>query len=99
MVCHGGAGTTAGALLHGLAVLVVPGPAPSQQAAAARVDAAGLGRHLPWDDASPVRLAAALLQLVGPSGARARAASARAALGALPGPDEVVGLLERAAGG
>jgi UDP:flavonoid glycosyltransferase YjiC (YdhE family) len=64
VVCHGGAGTTAGALLHGLAVLVVPGPAPSQQAAAARVDAAGLGQHLPWEDAEPGALVAAVRRLL-----------------------------------
>jgi UDP:flavonoid glycosyltransferase YjiC (YdhE family) len=97
VVCHGGAGTTAGALLHGLAVLVVPGPAPSQQAAAARVDATGLGQHLAWDDAQPEPLAAAMLRLVDPSGARARAQAARAELSALPGPDDVVGLLQRVA--
>jgi UDP:flavonoid glycosyltransferase YjiC (YdhE family) len=43
VVAHGGAGTTVGALLHGLPQLVVPGPAPSQQASAARVVAAGVG--------------------------------------------------------
>ncbi len=99
VVCHGGAGTTSGALLHGLPVLVVPGPAPSQQAAAARVTAAGLGQHLSWEQADLDALAAAVRRLVDPDGLRARAQAARAALDALPGPDDVVALLERAAAG
>jgi hypothetical protein len=40
-----------------------------------------------------------VVRLVARTGPRARAEAARAALHALPGPAEVVALLERAAGG
>ena len=92
VVCHGGAGTSSAALGRGLPLLVLPGLAPSQQAVAARVEAAGLGLRLAWDDAGPQVLQEAVLRVVG-SGAAARAG--RAVLEALPGPADVVHLLER----
>lgn len=99
VVCHGGAGTSAAAIVHGLPVLVLPGLAPSQQAVAAQVEAAGLGLRLAWDDAVPERLAEAVRRLLDHGAVQDRAQEHRAALAALPGPDGVVTLLERTVAG
>ena len=91
VVCHGGAGTSAAALVHGLPLLVLPGLAPSQQAVAARVEAAGLGLRLSWDDAGPQALEQAVRRVVD-----LPAQEGRVALDELPGPADVVHLLEHA---
>lgn len=97
VVGHGGAGTTVGALLHGRPLLVVPGTAPSQQACAAQVRAAGVGLRLDWDDATPERLKNAVTELLSRADLQSAAQAARAVLGDLPTPDDVVRLLEREA--
>jgi UDP:flavonoid glycosyltransferase YjiC (YdhE family) len=97
VVAHGGAGTTVGALLHGRPLLVVPGPAPSQQGSAARVVAAGVGLRRDWADATPAHLRAAVEELLERPDLRRAAEGVRRALTALPRPDEVVALLEREA--
>ena len=94
VVCHGGAGTSAAALVHGLPLLVLPGLAPSQQAVAARVEAAGLGLRLSWDDAGPHALEQAVRQVID-----LPAHECRVALEGLPGPVDVVDLLEHAVAG
>lgn len=93
VVGHGGAGTTAGALLHGLPQLVLPGIAPSQRASADRITAAGAGLRLDWEAATPEVLRSAVRALLTDARIRAAAASARAELDDLPRPDEVVRLL------
>lgn len=97
VVAHGGAGTTVGALLHGRPQLVVPGLAPSQQGSAARVAAAGVGLRRAWADATPTHLRAAVKELLERADLRRAAEGVRDALAALPGPDQVVALLEREA--
>jgi UDP:flavonoid glycosyltransferase YjiC (YdhE family) len=97
VVAHGGAGTTVGALLHGLPQLVVPGPAPSQQASAARVVAAGVGLRQDWSDVTPGRLRDAVQEVLQRADLRRCAQHARDALTARPRPSEVVALLEREA--
>ncbi|MGY1808733.1 glycosyltransferase [Blastococcus sp. SYSU D00669] len=96
VVSHGGAGTTVGALLAGLPLLVLPGISPSQRLGAERVVAAGLGLRLEPDEATPGRLRAAVAELLERDDLRAAAAEAAAGLASLPGPDELVPLLERA---
>ena len=99
VVAHGGAGTTVGALLHGLPQLVVPGPAPSQQAGAARVAAAGVGLRRDWAHVTPTQLRDAVDELLQRTDLRRAAQEVRDALTALPGPDDVVALLEQEASG
>ena len=99
VVAHGGAGTTVGALLHGRPQLVVPGPAPSQQAGAGRVAAAGVGLRRDWADVTPAQLREAMAELLTRTDLRRAAEEVRDALTALPRPDEVVGLLEGEASG
>lgn len=97
VIAHGGAGTTVGALLHGRPQLVVPGPAPSQQASASRVVAAGVGLRRDWADVTPGQLTEAVRELLQRADLRRKALDVRDALTGLPGPDEVVLLLEREA--
>ena len=97
VVAHGGAGTTVGALLHGLPQLVVPGPAPSQQASATRVVAAGVGLRRDWSDVTPEQLQEAVQELLQRADLRRSAQRVQDALTALPRPSEVVALLEREA--
>ena len=99
VVAHGGAGTTVGALLHGLPQLVVPGPAPSQQASAASVAAAGVGLRRDWTGVTPVQLREAVEELLTRADLRRAAQDVRDALTALPHPAEVVALLEQEAHG
>ncbi len=99
VVAHGGAGTTVGALLHGHPQLVVPGHAPSQQASAARVAAAGVGLRRDWADATSEDLRRAVQELLERPDLRRAAEDVRDALAALPRPDDVVALLERVAAG
>lgn len=97
VVSHGGAGTTLGALAHGLPHLVLPGLAPSQQRNAARTEEAGLGLNVPQDAATATIRAAAERLLTDPS-YRASTAAARAGLERLPSVEESLRLLERLAG-
>lgn len=93
VVGHGGAGTTVGALLHGLPVLVLPGLAPSQRASAERVAASGVGLHLDWQQATPDRLQGAVDGLLTDWHLTETARAARAQIDLLPTPAEVVRLL------
>ncbi|MGY1747069.1 glycosyltransferase [Blastococcus sp. SYSU D00695] len=96
VVSHGGAGTTVGALLHGLPLLVLPALAPSQQLGAERVRAAGVGVRLDWADATPDRLRAAVTELLDRPNLRQAARHARAELDRLPRPADVLPLVEAA---
>ncbi len=97
VITHGGAGTTVGALLHGRPQLVVPGRAPSQQASAARVAAAGVGLRRDWHDVTPALLREAVQEVQTRADLRHAAQDVQVALTALPRPDAVVALLEREA--
>ena len=99
VVAHGGAGTTVGALLHGLPQLVVPGPAPSQQAGAARVAAAGVGLRRDWADVTPAQLQDAVQEVLQRADLRRAAQQVRDSFATLPRPDDVVALLEQEASG
>lgn len=94
VVAHGGAGTTAGALLHGRPSLLVPGAAPSQQRCAERVAAAGVGLRLDWAEATPARLRAAVADVVAREDLRTAARAVADAFAGLPGPGKLVEVLE-----
>jgi len=95
VVAHGGAGTTVGAILHGLPQLALPGIAPSQRASAARVVAVGAGLQLDWDDATPDALREAITSLLEDPHIATAAQAARDDIDRLPRPPDVVPLLTR----
>ena len=89
---HGGAGTTQGALAHGLPHLVMPGIAPSQQRNAARTEAVGLGLRASLDGpADGVREAA--WELLADPAFRAACRVAQASLEQLPSVDDALELV------
>ena len=97
VVSHGGAGGTLGALEHGLPHLVLAGRGMSQRSIAAAVDRLGVGISLDHEHRDRVSIAAACQRLLGePSFATAARALARE-LDDLPGPAELVGLVESVA--
>lgn len=97
VVSHGGAGTTVGALAHGLPHVVMPVLAPSQQRNAARTEALGLGRMVPVD-ATVARLREAAREVLHDGAYRETCGAARATLEQLPSVDDALGLVERRAG-
>lgn len=89
---HGGAGTTLGALAHGLPHLVMPGVAPSQQRNAARTEAIGIGLRASLDGtADGVRDAAR--RLLADPAHRAACSVAQASLEQLPSVDDALELV------
>jgi UDP:flavonoid glycosyltransferase YjiC (YdhE family) len=97
VVSHGGAGTTLGAVAHGLPHLVMPGAAQSQQRNAQRTQDLGLGLAVARDaDIGQLRTAAQRL-LSDPS-YRAAGAASRSGLDQMPSVQDSVRLLEQIAG-
>ena len=97
-VSHGGAGGTVAALVHGLPHLVLAGAGMSQRTNAAAVERAGVGISLPVERRSDddVRDVAARL-LTDPAYA-GEAGRIGMGFAALPGPADVVRLVEERAG-
>jgi MGT family glycosyltransferase len=93
VVCHGGAGSTLGALAFGLPLLILPRGADNFYNAE-RVLAAGAGRRLLDADITPRAVANEVKRLL--AGARYRAAAARIAdeIAAMPTPASAVTALE-----
>jgi UDP:flavonoid glycosyltransferase YjiC (YdhE family) len=98
VVSHGGAGTTAGALAHGLPHLVMPGRAQSQQRNAMRTETIGLGLFV-REDAGTEQVRAAARRLLSDPSYRAAGAVARTGLERMPSLDQSVRLVERLGGG
>jgi UDP:flavonoid glycosyltransferase YjiC (YdhE family) len=97
VLTHGGSGTVRDALAHGLPLVILP-IAADQFENARRCSAAGVARVVGPDERTPAAIRAAVeAVLAGPAYRRA-AGRLRAELEALPGPPEVVTLLERLAG-
>jgi UDP:flavonoid glycosyltransferase YjiC (YdhE family) len=95
VVCHGGAGTTLNSLALGLPLLMVPQGA-DQYVVSDLVVAAGAGLQLAPSDVRPSTIRAAVSTLLElPHGVqRASARRLQAEIAAMPGPDEVVHLIE-----
>jgi UDP:flavonoid glycosyltransferase YjiC (YdhE family) len=91
VVSHGGAGTTLGAIEHGLPHVVVPQMPFSQTRNAERVEALGIGRHI--DDGDEAALGAAVRQVLADPSWGERARDLRASLDRLPSPGEVASSL------
>jgi UDP:flavonoid glycosyltransferase YjiC (YdhE family) len=89
VVSHGGAGTTLGALLAGLPHVVVPQQTMSQLRNAQRIEALGIGVHVPQDAPSDAIADAVRTVLTDPSYA-ARATEISHTLSQLPSPDVVL---------
>ena len=84
VVCHGGAGTTMGALAHGLPVLVLPQGAASQQRMAEACKLSGAGRVLAPADVSSDSVLRELGELLTRPGFRAAATAIRAEIRDMP---------------
>jgi UDP:flavonoid glycosyltransferase YjiC (YdhE family) len=96
VVSHGGSGSVANALAHGLPMLLLPLGA-DQPLNAARCQAIGVARVLDAATASPREVRDAVSQLLGDQRCRDRAERIRDEIAALPGPEHAVTLLERLA--
>jgi UDP:flavonoid glycosyltransferase YjiC (YdhE family) len=98
VLTHGGSGTVAAALAHGLPQVVVPVGA-DQPRNAARCAALGLGRVVPAPEATPEAIREAVREVLADARYRRNAERLRDEIRALPGPETVVALLERLAAG
>jgi UDP:flavonoid glycosyltransferase YjiC (YdhE family) len=97
VVCHGGAGTTLGALAHGRPLLLFP-RAVDQFRVAERSAAAGAAIVLTSADYSTAGIRAAFRRLRHHDGHRASARRVAAEIAAMPPPEEVLSRLESGAG-
>jgi UDP:flavonoid glycosyltransferase YjiC (YdhE family) len=94
LVTNGGYGGVMTALAHGVP-LVVAGTTEDKAEIANRVAYAGVGRNLRSARPHPVRVAAAVHELVGDSSERRRAATLAARLAEHDAPSEAADLLEQ----
>lgn len=94
VVSHGGSGSVAGALAHGLPMLITPMGA-DQLDNAARVRALGIGRWLDPVAATPADVRDAATAILSDNGYHNAAAILRDQYADLPGTDHAVVLLER----
>lgn len=96
VVCHGGSGSVAGALAHGVPLVCIPMGA-DQPHNAARCEQLGFGRALDAITVTPSAARHAVADLLADPGPRRAAERLRAEWAALPGPTHAVALLERLA--
>lgn len=92
-ITHGGAGSTLGALRHGVPVLVLPRGAPSQRRMADRCARAGVGRSLAPDEVRPERIAAEVQVVLEDAAYRRRAQAVATEIARLPPPAEAAAAL------
>jgi MGT family glycosyltransferase len=96
VLTHGGFNTLMTALSHAMPVLVVPLGA-DQPFNAQRCAEVGVGEALPAADLTPEQVREAVRALLARPGYRAQAARLRDEIAALPGPAEIVPILEELA--
>jgi UDP:flavonoid glycosyltransferase YjiC (YdhE family) len=96
VLSHAGSGSVLGALAHGLPMVLIPIGA-DQPLNAARCQALGVAEVLDAVDATPGMVRAAVSSVLGDAGFRGTAERIRDEIGALPGPEHAVTLLERLA--
>ena len=94
LVSHGGAGGTLAALSHALPHLVLPGDGMSQITAAEAVQRLGIGLRLRVGERDAATIAGAAGELITDRRFADAARELRARLDMLPGPPEVVEMLE-----
>ncbi len=96
VVCHGGSGSTMGALAHGLPLVLLPLGA-DQPLNAARCETLGVGVALDVITATPHQIRDAAVAVLGDPGYRIAAERLRDEIAALPPPDEAMARLVRLA--
>jgi len=96
VVSHGGSGSTIGALAYGLPMVLIPMGA-DQPHNAARCERLGVARVLDAVDATPEAVRDAVSTVLAEPAYRQAARAMRDDMGALPGPEHAVTLLERLA--
>lgn len=97
VIAHGGSGTTIGALAYGLPVLLLPQGVPNQSWMADRAASLGVGIKLSPGELSPEAVRRAVRELLHGASYRERAQQLRQEIERMPGPEQVVSLLERVA--
>lgn len=95
VVSHGGAGTTLGALAHGLPLLVIPQGA-DQYANADAVVAAGAGRRLSRDEATAPAICDAVRALLDDPDLRRAAENVQTEIRAMPPAEHAIARIELA---
>lgn len=98
VICHGGAGTTLGALAHGLPLLALPQGA-DQYVLSELVRVSGAGRVLAPADVSAASVQAGVLALLHEPAYQEAARRLQREIAAMPGPAEAVRLIEGVASG
>ena len=93
VVSHAGSGTVLGAAAHGLPQLCLPQGA-DQFLNASAIASAGAGLALMPHESTPNAIAMAVTRLLEERGFRDAAAEASASIAAMPGEEEVAGILE-----
>ena len=96
VICHGGPGTILHSLAHGLPLLILPQGA-DQYVMGDRVLAAGVGLHLVPEDVNPSSVRASVLALLEEIPYKVNAYRLKREIAEMPGPDEVVDLIEEVA--
>ena len=94
VVNHGGSGTVMTALSHGLPMVIVPVSA-DQPDNARRCEQLGVARVIAPENRTPEAIRAAVRAVLGDPSYRPNAERMREEMERLPGPEHVVGLLER----
>jgi UDP:flavonoid glycosyltransferase YjiC (YdhE family) len=94
VICHGGAGSTLSALAQGLPLLLLPQGA-DQYIIGELVVAAEAGLLLAPPDVNPSSVRTSLLALLNEPDRRAGTRRLQREIAAMPGPAEVVPLIER----
>jgi UDP:flavonoid glycosyltransferase YjiC (YdhE family) len=93
VICHGGSGTTLGALAHGLPLLVLPQGA-DQYLMSERVRASGAGVHLAPPEVNADSVRKCVLDLLNTTEYRLAAQGVQSEIASMPAPDETVPLIE-----
>jgi UDP:flavonoid glycosyltransferase YjiC (YdhE family) len=96
VIAHGGSGTVRDALLHGLPMVIVP-VAADQHVNAKRCAELGAARVISPDSRTPEAIREATRDVLRDPSYRQCAERLRDEMHSLPGPEQVVGLLERLA--
>ena len=96
VICHGGPGTILHSLAHGLPLLILPQGA-DQYVMGERVLAAGVGLRLVPADVNPSSVQASVLALLEETSYRTGAQNLEREIAEMPGPDEVIDLIEEVA--
>jgi UDP-N-acetylglucosamine transferase subunit ALG13 len=92
VICHGGAGTTLGALAHGVPLVIVPVASDHHEVAESTVSA-GCALALPLASSTPASVAASLEAVLADPGYRASAGAVASEMAAMTGPAEVAARL------